>query len=66
MNDLPIATVERIIRMAGAERVSRSAAEELADVLEEEAMKIAKEAITYTEHAGRVTVTNEDIRLAEK
>lgn len=66
MNELPIATIERIIRMSGAERVSKTAAEELADVLEEEAMEIAKEAIEMSAHAGRVTVTEEDIRLAEK
>ncbi|KXA97352.1 histone [candidate division MSBL1 archaeon SCGC-AAA259I09] len=64
MAELPLAAVERVIRRAGAERVSKSAAEELSKVLEEKALEIASEANTLTEHAGRKTVRDEDIRLA--
>ncbi len=66
MTELPTATLDRVIRKAGAQRVSESAAEELAEILEEKGMEIAKEAIELTEHAGRKTVRDEDIRLALK
>jgi len=61
---LPIASVERLIREAGGERVSAGAAKELASVLEGIGKEIAKKAITFARHAGRKTVTAEDIKLA--
>ncbi|KXA98816.1 histone [candidate division MSBL1 archaeon SCGC-AAA259M10] len=64
MVELPIAAVDRIIRRVGGQRVSESAARELAEVLEEKGMEIASEATTLAEHAGRKTVRDEDIRLA--
>ncbi|KXA88990.1 histone [candidate division MSBL1 archaeon SCGC-AAA259I09] len=66
MSELPIAAVDRIIRKAGARRVSESAARELAEVLEEYALEIAEEAAELADHAGRKTVRDTDIRLAGK
>lgn len=66
MTELPVAAVDRIIRKAGARRVSESAARELAEVLEEYALEIASEASELAEHAGRKTVRDTDIRLAAK
>lgn len=66
MTELPIAAVDRIIRKAGARRVSESAARELAEVLEEQALEIASEATELADHAGRKTVRDTDIRLASK
>lgn len=66
MTELPVAAVDRIIRKAGARRVSESAARELAEVLEEHALEIASEASELAEHAGRKTVRDTDIRLAAK
>ena len=66
MTELPIAAVDRIIRKTGAQRVSESAARELAEVIEEEGMEIATEAVDLAEHADRKTVRAEDIRLASK
>ncbi len=56
--------VDRIMRKAGAERVSEAAARELAAMLEEEAIEISKMAVEYAHHAGRKTVKAEDIKLA--
>lgn len=61
--ELPMAPIERLIKRAGAERVSDSAVEELADYLEEEVIKIASSAIKLSKHAGRKTVTRDDIKL---
>ena len=66
MSELPIAAVDRIIRKAGGQRVSESAARELAENLEEKGTKIAKDALELTEHAGRRTVRDDDIRLAAR
>jgi histone H3/H4 len=62
---LPLARVEKLIRKAGAERVSKDASKELALMLEEHALEVAAKAVKLAKHAGRKTVTEEDIRLAK-
>jgi len=64
--ELSIAPMHRICKKAGAERVSESAAKELAKTLEDVGMKISKEAIDYAMHAGRKTVKAEDIEIAAR
>ncbi|MBU6997810.1 MAG: histone family protein [Theionarchaea archaeon] len=56
--------IDRIMRKAGAERVSEAAAKALASILEEEAIEISKLAVEYAQHAGRKTVKAEDVKLA--
>jgi histone H3/H4 len=62
--DLAIAAMHRICKKAGAERVSDSAAREMARVIEEVGIKIGKEALDYAMHAGRKTVKGRDIKIA--
>jgi histone H3/H4 len=63
---LPLAPLERLLKKAGAKRVSKGALEELADVLEEKLTKIAKEAAILAKHAGRKTITEEDVKIAKR
>ena len=68
MNELVIAVapMHRLCKKAGADRVSEAAAKELAKVLEEIGMKIAKEALDYAMYARRKTIKTEDIEIATR
>lgn len=64
--DLRLAPMHRIIKNAGADRVSDGAAKELRIVLENVGLSIAREALDFTKHAHRKTVKAEDINIAAK
>jgi histone H3/H4 len=65
-HDLGLSPMHRILKKAGAERVSEEATEELRKALESIGKKIATNALDFTNHAGRKTVKSEDIQIAVK
>ena len=64
--EISVAPMHRLCKKAGADRVSEEAAKELAKVLEELGVKIAKEARDYAMHARRKTIKAEDIEIATR
>ncbi len=63
---LPNAPIERIIRKAGAERVSDGAVAELKEAVERAGEEIAQDASEMADHAERNTITKEDIEMVTK
>lgn len=63
---IPLAAMERIMKNAGADRVSDKAKTALKDVIEDIAEEIARDAVKLAHHAGRKTVKSGDIKLAAK
>ncbi len=65
-SELGLSAMYRILKKAGAERVSDESADELRRITEIVADSIAKNAVEMTAHAGRKTVKAEDVKLASK
>jgi len=63
---IPLAAMEKILKTAGAERVSDKSKAALKNVLENIAEDIAVNAVKFAHHAGRKTVKSGDIKLAAK
>jgi histone H3/H4 len=66
MRSIPLASMEKILKLAGAERVSDDAKLALRTILEEVADEITQNAVKLSRHAGRRTVMESDIKLASR
>lgn len=66
MVEIPVSSVDRIIRRGGAGRVSKSAIIALQKELEEYGVSIAKLAWDFATYAGKKTLEDKDIYLALK
>ncbi|MFX0115165.1 MAG: histone family protein [Candidatus Hodarchaeota archaeon] len=64
MPEIPLGAVDRLIRKAGAQRLSLDASKALRDALEQISLQVAAKAYECAKHGGRVTLTEEDIDLA--
>jgi histone H3/H4 len=63
-DEIKVAPMHKLIKRAGADRVSEESAVALGKALEEIGVKVAKEALDYAKHAGRKTVKAKDIENA--
>lgn len=66
MAELPLATLERIMKNAGAERISEKGLKAFQEAVEEYAEALAEASAALARHAKRKTVMEEDIKLALK
>lgn len=64
MHELPRAPTARIMKNAGAQRISGDAVDELLAAIEAYGTDIASRANDLARHAGRKTVKASDIKLA--
>lgn len=64
VKEIKVAPMHKLIKRAGAARVSEESALALGRALEQIGLKVAKEAIDFARHAGRKTVKARDIEIA--
>jgi histone H3/H4 len=64
LEKVKVAPMHKLIKKAGAERVSEDSALALGKALDDIGLKIAKEALDFAHHAGRKTVKAKDIEIA--
>lgn len=63
---MPVALGRRLIKEAGAYRVSDDAALALGEALKEKGLQLCQRAVAFSTHAGRKTITRADVELAAK
>lgn len=63
---LPLAAMEKLLKKAGAERVSDPAKAALKDIMEEMAEEISEKAVKIAHHSGRKTIKAGDVKIAAK
>jgi len=63
---LPKAAIERIARKAGVDRISQDAIRELQITMDELGIEIAREIAHAAKHAGRKTITKDDVLLVAR
>ena len=64
-NILPLAAMEKLLKKARAQRVSRDAELALRGLLEQHALSIGARAVLLAKHSGRKTVKAVDVKLAK-
>ncbi len=63
---LPLAPLERLLRKAGAKRVSKGAVKEFSNRLADYVIRLSAEAATLAKHAGRKTIIESDVKMARR
>ena len=64
MPDIPLSSIDRIIRYTGATRIKPAATESLRNITENIGLIIAKKALELTHHRSQQTISDEDIKQA--
>lgn len=65
-NDLPKAPIKRIFRKVGGERLSMEARDLILADVEEYTRDLMKDCISASHHAGRKTVTSDDVKFVQR
>ena len=66
MAELLLAPLERVLKNAGANRVSEDAVQALREAVEDYAVALSEASVALAKHAGRKTVQSGDVKLAAK
>ena len=66
MSNFANARIEKLIKNAGAQRVSADAITKMNEILSDWGKNIAKYAVEIARHSGRKTVKENDIKLASQ
>lgn len=66
MTEIPKAPVTRIVKSAGAERISKDAEEKIVEAVEAYTAKLAEAVIDVAKHAGRKTIQPDDVDVVLK
>ncbi len=66
MTEIPKAPITRIVKNAGAERISKDAEEKFVEAVEAYTAKLAEAAIDLAKHADCKTIQPDDVELALK
>jgi len=61
--ELPRAVMEKLLKAAGAKRISENAKNEQDILLERKIQELSRKAILFSKHAGRKTIKKEDISI---
>ena len=64
MPDIPLSSIDRIIRYSGASRIKPDATDKLRNLTENLCLAVAKKAYELTQHRQQHTITEEDIKQA--
>ena len=63
---LSLAAMERLMKKAGANRVSEEAKTALKDILEDHAHRVSEKAWQIAKHSGRKTIKPGDLKIASR
>jgi len=63
-NQFPLKLISRIAKQVGIKRISKEALVELREIVNEKIALITRESIMLAKHAGRITIKEDDIKLA--
>ena len=66
MSEIPKAPITRLVKSAGAERISKEAEEKIVEAVEAYTIKLAKAVIDSAKHADRKTLQAEDVEFVLK
>jgi histone H3/H4 len=65
MGIIPAAAMERVLKRAGAKRVSENAKRALSEVITDIGVQIGEQAIKIARNCGRKTVLDSDIKMVK-